>query len=144
MVVMSSQMSDPATSRSEENDPRIRDYALRAARLMDTLHCTDVVALDVRGISQVTDVFVIGSGTSNRQMKSVADDLEELAEDMGMEVFRRHIDAQVTWIVIDLVHVVVHLFEPSVRAYYDLEMLWGDAERLDWQVDGGASDSRTD
>ncbi len=123
--------SPQSTRGSDEN--RSRNFAVQAARLMDTLHCTDVVALDVRGISQVTDMFVIGSGTSNRQMKSLADDIDELAEDMGLEVFRRHTDAQVTWIVIDLVDVVVHLFEPEVRAYYDLEMLWGDAKRLPWR-----------
>lgn len=130
---MPKEASDSSPPLRASNDPVARDFAVQAARLMSTLHCTDVVALDVRGVSQITDAFVIGSGTSNRQMKSVADDLEELAEEMGLEVFRRHIDAQVTWIVIDLVHVVVHLFEPSVRAYYDLEMLWGDGERLNWR-----------
>ncbi|MFG0253295.1 MAG: ribosome silencing factor [Phycisphaerales bacterium JB038] len=141
---MPNETTDSSQSERGSDASRSRQFALQAARLMHTLHCTDVVALDVRGLSQVTDMFVIGSGTSNRQMKSVADDLDELAEDLGLEVFRRHTDAQVTWIVIDFVDVVVHLFEPTVRAYYDLEMLWGDAERLAWREEPQAEPSVSD
>lgn len=116
------------------------EFAIDVACLMDSLHCTDVTVLDLRGLSQITDVFIIGSGTSNRQMKSVADDVEELGEERGKELFRRHIDPQVTWIALDFVGVVVHLFEPEVRAYYDLEMLWGDGKRITWRK--AANDDR--
>jgi len=123
------------------DDEKTDRFAIEAARLMSSLHCTDVVVLDLRGLSQVTDIFVIGSGTSNRQMKSVADDIKDLGEEMGINVFRRHTDAQVTWVVLDFVNVVIHLFEPAVRAYYDLEMLWGDAEKIDWQATNGKTGS---
>lgn len=108
-------------------------FAKAAAKLMSDLHCEDVVVLDLRGLSQVTDAFVIASGTSNRQMKSVSDDIAELGEQYSQKMFRSHMDPDVTWAVLDFVNVVVHLFEPTARAYYDLEMLWGDAKRVSWR-----------
>ncbi|MCA9289732.1 MAG: ribosome silencing factor [Phycisphaerales bacterium] len=100
------------------------------ATLLEGRHCTDVVALDVRGLSQVCDALVIASGTSDRQMKSVASEIEDLGKERGHRVFRSNRDSGSTWIVIDFVDLVVHLFEPDQRAYYDLETLWSDAPRI--------------
>lgn len=106
------------------------DFATEAARLLEDRHCTDVQLLDLRGISQVCDFILIGSGTSDRQMRSVADEIAELGRDMGTTRFRTNNDPASTWIVVDFVDVVIHLFEPSRRAYYDLEDLWSDARRV--------------
>ena len=106
-------------------------FAMEAARLLEDRHCTDVQLLDLRGISQVCDFILIGSGTSDRQMRSVADEIDDLGRDMGTSRFRTNNDPASTWIVVDFVDVVVHLFEPSRRAYYDLEDLWSDASRVD-------------
>lgn len=108
-------------------------FAVELARLIHDLHCTDVVVLDVRGLSQVTDFLVIGSGTSDRQMHSTLDHSLELGRERGFEALRTSIDARSVWLVADFVDVVLHLFEPQTRAYYDLEMLWGDAPRLEWE-----------
>ena len=116
-------MTDPHTTRS---------FAIEAARLLEDRHFEDVRLLDVRGLSQVCDFVLIGSGTSDRQMKSVAQELEELGEERNNIVFRSDRDAAGTWIVIDFVDLVAHLFEPNQRAYYDLETLWSDAEVIDW------------
>ena len=116
-------MTDPQTTRS---------FAIEAARLLEDRHFEDVRLLDVRGLSQVCDFVLIGSGTSDRQMKSVAQELEELGEERNNIVFRSDRDAAGTWIVIDFVDLVAHLFEPNQRAYYDLETLWSDAEVIDW------------
>lgn len=110
-----------------------RAFAIEAARLIADQHCEDVRLLDVHGLSQVCDYVLIGSGTSDRQMKSVADDLAEFGREHGEPVFRSDRDARVTWLVVDFVGLVVHLFEPEVRAYYDLESLWSDAESIPWQ-----------
>ncbi len=115
-------------------DPRKqRDFAIEAARLLADRHCEDVLLLDVTGLSQVCDFVLIGSGTSDRQMKSVAKELENFGKDHDNPVFRTNRDTGLTWVVIDFVDLVAHLFEPDQRAYYDLEGLWSDAESVDWK-----------
>lgn len=132
-----------ATNPSTPQDPKkrgeapLQEFAIEAARLLADLRCEDVKLLDVRGISQVCDFVLIASGTSERQMKSVASDVEELGETMGHPVFRSNRDTGNTWIVTDFVDLVAHLFEPSHRAYYDLEHLWSDARVVEWARPAG-------
>lgn len=113
-----------------------RDFAIEAARLLKDLKCDDVRLLDVRGLSQVCDYVLIANGTSEKQMKSVSSDLEELGEEVRHPVFRTNRDTGATWIVIDFVDLVAHIFEPSHRTYYDLEHLWSDAKTVRWERDG--------
>lgn len=108
------------------------DFAVEAARLLEDRHCTDIRLLDLRGISQVCDFILIGSGTSDRQMRSVADEVSMLGKERGESRFRTNNDPASTWIIVDFVDLVVHLFEPSRRAYYDLEDLWSDAADLEF------------
>ncbi len=118
---------------SNADPEQVRGFAVEAARLLTDLKCSEVVLLDVHGHSQVCDYIVIGSGTSQRQMKSVAADVAELGDSMGMSAFRSNRDDGTTWIVVDFVDVVVHLFEPEQRLYYDLELMWSQARRIDWK-----------
>lgn len=113
--------------------PGARDFAIEAARLLSDNKCIDVVVLDVSGISPMTDFIVIGSGTSDRQMRSTLDDVAELGRARQYTLSRRSVDDRATWVLADFVDVVVHLFEPNTRAYYDLEMMWGDAPRVSWE-----------
>jgi len=113
--------------------------AVECARLMADLKCEDIVVLDVQGLSQVTQFIVIANGTSERQMDSVAEDVGELGSDHGHPVFRSARERASNWIVIDFVHVIVHLFEPNTRAFYDLESLWIDARRVPWRRNGAAA-----
>jgi ribosome-associated protein len=106
-------------------------FVEEAAKLLVDRHCQDVCLLDVVGLSQVSDFVLIGTGTSDRQMKSIADELADFGNDGGFPAFRTSIDTGATWIVIDFVTVIVHIFEPKRRAYYDLEDLWADAKRVD-------------
>lgn len=110
--------------------------AVAAARGLDEARCEDIAVIDVRRISQVTDFIVIGSGTSDRQMRTAADKAQESVEALGEQTFRSSRDPSSTWIVLDFVDVVVHIFEPAARAHYDLEMLWGDGPRIDWRPPG--------
>jgi len=114
-------------------DPQIRDLAIELARLMNDRRCEDIAVFDVRGLSEVTDYIVIGSGTSARQARSVAAELDDVAEPRGFERYGRETDEDANWIVVDFVDVVAHLFEPVTRAHYDLEMLWGDAPQVAWR-----------
>lgn len=120
----------------------MRDLAIEFARSAHGDKCRDVVVIDVRGLSQVTDFLVIATGTSDRQMGSALDHIEELARDRGVEAFRVDRDARSTWVLADFIDVVVHLFEPNARAHYDLEMLWGDGQRIAWERPGMARPGR--
>ncbi|HYF15134.1 MAG TPA: ribosome silencing factor [Phycisphaerales bacterium] len=110
-------------------------FAIEAARTCADDHCEDVTVLDVTKLSPMADYIVIASGTSDRQMRSVQRHLEELGDKTGNRAFRGSVDERATWIVVDFVDVVVHLFEPSTRTHYDLEMMWGDAPTVPWQRD---------
>ena len=94
------------------------------------------MVLDVAGISPVTDFFVLATGTSARQMKTVMDDLEELAEQRKVGCLGRSGYEGETWMLCDMVDVVVHVFSQDARMYYDLDSLWGDARRVEWREAG--------
>lgn len=122
-----------AAEPGDRADAKNLELAVELARLFQDDKCTDVVVLDVRGVSPLTDFLVIGSGTSERQMASVLDHAVELVEQRGGEAFGVTKDPGTLWLIADFVDVVAHLFEPNTRAVYDLEMLWGDAKRVQWQ-----------
>ncbi|MHC4756812.1 MAG: ribosome silencing factor [Planctomycetota bacterium] len=107
-----------------------KQFALAAGKLAQQRRCTDIVVLDLSGKSPATDYFVILTGTSDRQMRTVSDELSDLARQQGMERFGRAGYDQARWILLDYVDVVIHIFDAEYRDYYDLELLWGDAERL--------------
>jgi ribosome-associated protein len=110
-----------------------RDFAIEAARLLNDDKCLEVMVLDVRKLSQVTDYIVLASGTSDRQMRSSIKNVEALGATRAYTVFRSSSDDRASWLLADFVDVIVHVFEPNTRAHYDLEMLWGDAPRLAWE-----------
>ena len=108
-------------------------FALDVARMLRDDKSEDVVVLDVRGLSTVSDYIVIASGTSDRQMHSSLKHAIELGASRGQHVMRTSSDERKSWLIADFVDVMLHLFEPNVRAHYDIEMLWGDAPRLEWE-----------
>jgi ribosome-associated protein len=108
-------------------------FALAAAQVAAERRCSDVVVLDLKGKSPATDYFVIATGTSDRQRRTVADEVCEAARGQDLQRFGRAGYEQGRWILLDFVDVVVHIFDQEYREYYDLELLWGDAERLSWE-----------
>ncbi|MHC4715983.1 MAG: ribosome silencing factor [Planctomycetota bacterium] len=110
-----------------------RQLAIESARLAHDRHCTEIVVLDLRRISPVTDYFVIATGTSDVQMRAVADEMSEEAKGMGHKAFSVSGRDTGKWILLDFIDVVVHLFDHEHRRYYDLELMWGDAPRVAWQ-----------
>jgi len=121
--------------RDPEAVETARAFAIEVAKLAKSLHCENVVILDVTSVSEMTDFVVIASGTSDRQMRSVLDDVEELGEKAQLPVPRRNTDDRSLWLLADFVDVVVHLFEPNTRAHYDLESMWGEVPRVEWRED---------
>jgi len=117
-----------------EQNTKARQFALTVAKLAGERNCTDIVVMDLTGISPATDYFVIATGTSDRQMRSLADEICQDAKKQGVQRFGRAGYEQGRWILLDFVDVVIHVFDAEYRDYYDLELLWGDAERL--TIDG--------
>jgi ribosome-associated protein len=116
---------------TKKKDPA-RELAVAAARMAHDDNCEDLIVLDLRGISPVTDYFVIATGTSDRQMRSVADEIARYGRSIGQKVWHVAGRDSAEWIVMDFVDVVVHLFDEKLRTYYDLELIWGEAPRVDW------------
>jgi ribosome-associated protein len=110
-----------------------RKFVIEAARLAHDRHCTDIVILDLKGVSPATDYFLIATGTSGRQCKSVADEISMLGKEYKQSKFGTAGYEQGRWVLLDFINVVVHLFDDEMREYYDLEMLWGDAKKIRWQ-----------
>lgn len=97
---------------------------------IEDLKAQHLVVLDLRGINDATDYFVIASGTSDAHVRGIA---ESVMEKMGRRGFRtHHVEGVVggRWILLDFVDFVVHLFHPETRAFYQLERLWNDAPEL--------------
>jgi ribosome-associated protein len=86
--------------------------------------------LDLRGLSDAADFFVIASGTSDTHVRAVADHVMETLADVGVRAHHAEGLAQGRWALLDFVDFVVHVFHPSQRDFYQLERLWGDAPRL--------------
>lgn len=112
--------------------PDARRLAVDAARLAAESHSTDVLVLDLRDVSPVTDYFVIATGTSGRQLRSVAEEIAAHGKKVGQRVWHTAGEDGGQWIVLDFVDVVVHLFDAEHRGFYDLELIWGEAPRVDW------------
>jgi ribosome-associated protein len=103
--------------------------------------CHQVTVLDVSAVSPVTDYFVVATGTSGRQMRTAADAVEELGKGKGHGKLSRAGDESANWIIVDCFDVVVHVFTRDARSYYDVDGLWGDAKRVEWERPGDRKES---
>ena len=109
-----------------------RQFAIELARIAYDNKSEDVIALDLRGVIPVTDFVVICTGTSDRQMRTLADRIVEYGKKVGERPFGLAGRESAVWILLDYVDVVFHVFARKYRDYYDLELLWGDAPRVEW------------
>ena len=89
---------------------------------------SDIVLLDIRRVSLLTDYFVICSGASERQVRAIADEiLEKMKKETGVIPLNVEGVPSSGWVLVDYGGVVVHIFAPSLREYYSLEKLWSEA-----------------
>ncbi len=108
-----------------------RKLALLCRKLADNKKAENIVVLDVRGLSSVTDYFVIATGTSEPHLRAIVDEvMETLREDQHLRPRATDGTLHTAWIVLDYFDVIVHVMRAEVRAHYDLEGLWGDAPRV--------------
>ena len=115
---------------------RLTGDVAKAIRAALDKKASDVVLLDLRNTPAFTDFFVLCSGQSTRQVKAIADAVEEALK--PGKVRPSHIEGydRGEWVLMDYFSFIVHVFTPQTREFYSLERLWGDAERIEISEDG--------
>ena len=110
--------------------PRLPEALRLALSAIQDLKGNDLVVLDLRGLTDATDFFVIASGTSDAHVRGIAESVMEKLDRRGHQT--HHVEGLTTgrWVLLDFVDFVVHLFHPETRSFYQLERLWGDAPEL--------------
>ena len=108
-----------------------RKLALLCRELADNKKAEDLVILDVRKLSSVTDYFVIASGTSEPHLRAIVDEItDRLRQEHHLTPRALDGTTHTAWVVLDFFDVIVHVMRPDVRERYNLEGLWGDAPRI--------------
>ncbi len=102
--------------------------AMRAALLAQDMKANDVVLLNLQGVTDMTDYFVIASGTSDTHVRSIGEHIVSELKKEGVRVHHVEGVQQGRWVLLDFVDFVVHIFHPTLRSFYQIERLWSDAE----------------
>lgn len=118
-------------SRGTTGKRRLTSEVSRAIRAALDKKAANVVVLDLRNTPAFTDFFVLCSGQNQRQIKAIADSVEEALR--GAKIRPAHVEGydRAEWILMDFFTFIVHVFTPHTREFYALERLWGDAERIE-------------
>lgn len=98
---------------------------------MNSKKALDIKVIKIQDISAIADYFVIATGTSSTHVKALADEVEAQLDEAGISVSHVEGYRSNSWILLDYVDVVVHVFSDEAREYYDLERLWQDGEIID-------------
>jgi len=114
----------------------VRGELRLAVRALEAHKAVDILVLDLRRVSDAADFFVIASGTSNTHVRTLAERTLEAIESAGGHA--HHVEGVPAgrWALLDLVTIVVHVFHPTLRQYYQLERLWSDAPVLSTELVG--------
>ena len=116
-----------------------KDLAFEIARIIDEHQGQDIVMLDLRGVTDITEFFVIATGRNNRAVDAIVDEIENRLRPSDIRAFAIEGREDNVWDLMDFGNVIVHVFQPEARDYYRLERLWGDARRIEF-VEGTVSE----
>lgn len=106
--------------------------AATCAHIAQDRKASDILVLNISGICAFADYFVIATGRNPRQLGAIARAVVAMASYNGLTTLGTEGKGSDAWILVDLGDVIVHLFNPEARGLYDLELLWGDAGRVEW------------
>jgi ribosome-associated protein len=113
----------------KQSDKQITEAVQRAASILIDRKANDVVLLSLKGVSDMTDYFLIASGTSDTHVRSLGNAvLEDMKKDAGQVANHSEGLQQGRWVLLDYVDFVVHVFHPTLRNFYQIERLWADAQ----------------
>jgi len=130
-------MADKPVTKTDQFTTKSRNKTADSALLIDAIteallekKAKDIVLLDVRGLTTLTDYFIVCHGTSETQIRALAGNVtEKTKKQAGEAVWKQEgIDAR-RWIILDYVNIVVHIFNEEKREFYGIERMWGDAEK---------------
>lgn len=108
-----------------------REIALLAAEAASEKKAEDIIVLDVAETLVITAFFVVATGSSDRQVRSIADEIEDqLREKAGVKPIGREGEREGKWVLLDFGDMVVHVFQPEEREFYRLDKLWSEAPRV--------------
>ena len=107
-----------------------KELAMQIAKLLDSKKATRVKVLKVRDLTVLADYFVIASGTSSTHVKSLAEEVEFQFKEKGVAPIRTEGFNTQNWFILDYANVIVHVFSPDARDYYDLDQVWARLETL--------------
>lgn len=113
---------------SKKDESESRQFAINVAKIARDNNSRHVQVLDLRGKSPATDFFVVATSTSQRQARTVSDEINNYSKKVDYHRFGQAGYEAGRWILLDFVTVVVHIFDDEYRDYYQIERLWGDAE----------------
>ena len=119
---------------------RAVELAIAAARAASALKADEIIALDVSEHLVLTDVFLIASGTNERQVGGIVDAIEEALHKLGAKPIRREGKSAGRWVLIDFGDIVVHVQHAEDRVYYALERLWKDCPVIELPEDARGGD----
>lgn len=118
-----------------KSSPKSLPLAQAAAQFCLDYKANDVVVLDLRGVTDMTDFFIVASGTSDTHVRSIGENLAEDMKKLGSPAYHMEGVTKGRWVLLDFVDFVVHVFHPTLREFYQLERLWSDAESV--PIEGG-------
>lgn len=117
-----------------ERSVRARELACLAAKVADDYRGADTVVLDLRAVTPIFDFFVISTGSSHRQMRSLAEEVNRVMKQQGSQSPGMEGDVGSPWLLYDYGDIVLHVLSPEARKLYNLEELWADASLVDWKA----------
>ena len=100
-----------------------------AVDALEDIKGKDIVVMDTAHLSPLFERMIIASGDSNRQVKALADNVQKKLKEAGVNILGSEGQAGADWVLVDAGHIIVHVMHPTVRAYYNLEELWGAAQK---------------
>jgi ribosome-associated protein len=121
----------PASRAGETQTIDGLDIARRAREALEAKKGEHIALLDVRGLSSVTDYFLIVSASSPPHLKALANEVQRVLKESGVHCYRRSGTPATGWMVLDYFDAIIHIFAEETRVYYGIEDLWGRAPRLD-------------
>jgi ribosome-associated protein len=130
-----------SSTRADTKAAAIAELAKRAAAVLLDHKANDVVVLDLTGVTDMTDFFVIASGTSDTHVRALGEHVQSELKKDGATAHHVEGVTQGRWVLLDYVDFVVHLFHPTLRGFYQLERLWSDAEVVPVPAQGASGRS---
>lgn len=115
---------------SEQRQLEPAQIARLAVDVASDKKATDIVLLDLQGISTISDYFVICTGANPRQIRAIATAIDEKLSEHGLPAFHREGSPDSGWLLLDFSDIIVHIFAPKEREYYRLERLWSNAQTV--------------